>query len=835
MGAESSTPTPLPAQFRRILDARIRTGLVQMRLRALVVAAVACTCEIRPTASTSSDPGIDRLLAEERYVEAYEQGVRRLAASGRILGRRDPGTLFDLGRVADIAFLLGDHDTSDALLERLLRDQREVLGERDPRLARTHLYLARSARYRGERRLALDHCRRGLELLTGDDPEQRRVLAELKDQEGNTMRWEEPARSTSLLIEALAMLRESIESPNIRIADQLTWIGWSLFHEGQRQQAWVWLDRAERELEDLGIEQHSLLGVIRTLRGDRLALAGDWRAAEAAYREGLALLERSRAEHPPGFGREIMPLRGFDDLAVVQLKQGRSQSAWDSLERLRNNFNYDFLVLSRWKERAPASFRAVRDLRREIATIEVPPAGESPEEEWERLLGRLVLQSRLYRAEREYVRANPPPPATLARLQSALPDDTAYLGWVSSRMGSRRGRSTRPVLKSTWAYVIRRTGPIRWFPLMEATDSSQGFDHAVDQVFGAYSETVSWPLRVDPDPDLDAATREMARIGFDPLLPALEGASTIVAEFSEYFPRIPLELLPLADGRRLGDRFTVSYVPSAAAYVLLADKPRRTGRDRSLLAIGGAIYSKNAAGRLAPQDTRLGVIQLRMALDRDRAALDGLPQLPFSDLEVEQVASMFPSARVLLGPDASEARVDALSRVGRLADFDVIHVATHTLLGCQPNRSALALSRLDVDHRRSNDGLIEAREILLGWDLEAELLTLSGCQAARVCDRDGGAYAGFTQPLMGVGARNVVASLWKVDDRTTALLMRRFYENLTGTHADLRLGRRAERMPVGEALAEARRWIRDHRTDTGERPYAHPVYWAGFVLFGLPE
>ena len=798
--------------------------------RTVLLAALVLVCaEPGSVRAGASDSRIDDLLARERYVEAYEVAVERLAASGRGHGPRDPRTLDELARVADIAFLIGDHDTSDALIERLLRDQRDVLGERDPRLARTYVYLARAARYRGELKTAVEHCRSGLALVDRNDPDQRRIVAELVDQEGNTMRWLEPSRSTGLLLQSLDLLRGSPGALDLRIAEQMTWIGWSLFHEGQRRQAQIWLERAEHELRELGIERHSLLGVIGTLRGDALALEGAWAAAEKAYRDGLAFLEASRDDHPPGFGREIMPLRGFDDLAVVQLKQGRTDAAWESLERLRNNFNYDFLVLSRWKGQDPASFADVRALRRELAALESPPPTLTSGEDWQRLLRRLELQARLYRSEREYVRTHPPPPTTLARLQAALPEDTAYVGWVSSRIGNRRDRSTLPVLKSTWAYVVRRAGPVRWFPLVEATDSSAGFDRAVDGVFGAYLDTVSWPLRVDLDPELDAATREVARTGFDPLLPALAGASTLVVELNESFPRIPLEVLPLEDGRRVGDRFTVSYVPSAAAYVLLHGEPARSGPDASLLAVGGAIYSKHPAAGPLPVDTRLDVIQLRKALDRDPQALDALPQLPFSDVEVEQIGALFHEPQLLVGREASEARLDALSRAGRLADFDVIHIATHTLLGCEPTRSALALSRLDIDGRRSNDGLVEAREILLGWDLDADLLTLSGCQAARVCDRDPGNYAGFTQPLMSVGARHVVASLWKVDDRTTALLMQRFYENLTGARPG------SSRLPVGRALGEARRYVRDYRTATGEQPYAHPVYWAGFVLFGVPE
>ena len=99
-------------------------------------------------------------------------------------------------------------------------------------------------------------------------------------------------------------------------------------------------------------------------------------------------------------------------------------------------------------------------------------------------------------------------------------------------------------------------------------------------------------------------------------------------------------------------------------------------------------------------------------------------------------------------------------------------------------------------------------------------------------------------------------SLWKVDDDATALLMTRFYQNLLGKRAGL-----SQPMPKAEALAEAKRWLREltaadrveragraaarHRTASrgsrcsgrpdSPRPFEHPYYWAAFILIGNPD
>ncbi|HKQ63050.1 MAG TPA: CHAT domain-containing protein, partial [Candidatus Polarisedimenticolaceae bacterium] len=439
----------------------------------------------------------------------------------------------------------------------------------------------------------------------------------------------------------------------------------------------------------------------------------------------------------------------------------------------------------------------------------------------------------LRRLERDYLERFLPAAVEPEQLRRALPPGTAYVGWLHSPVGNRFHRSAGPVLEGAWLFVIRPEAPLRWIPLWTARSSAETSRHmaALEACHQRYEAASEWPLRVAEDPGLERAAREAWSTWLAPAMPYLEGVRRLIVEYSGEFPRVPLESLVDAAGRPLAERFACSYSPSATTYLWLsrrAEKPALARRPA--LAVGGAVYSAHATGSVPPplSTTVLDPVLLRKALSGDPVALDQLPALPYSLEEARTVAALFPGSRLLTGAAGSERRLGELARAGRLADFGVIHLATHTLSECHPERSALALSRLDLDGTAGGDGLLRSRELLDGWQLSADLLVLSGCQSARSCAWDDGEYVGFTQALMAVGARSVVASLWKVDDRATALLMERFYRDLTG-RID---GERRRPLPRDLALAEAKRWLRDLRGADGTRPFAHPVYWAGFVLFG---
>ncbi|MCH8807733.1 MAG: CHAT domain-containing protein [Planctomycetes bacterium] len=147
---------------------------------------------------------------------------------------------------------------------------------------------------------------------------------------------------------------------------------------------------------------------------------------------------------------------------------------------------------------------------------------------------------------------------------------------------------------------------------------------------------------------------------------------------------------------------------------------------------------------------------------------------------------------------------------------------------------------------------------------------LSGCRTAtgRLEADDG--FVGLTWGFLFAGADSVIASLWKVDDAATTLLMTRLYENLLGVYEEPRWKFPAgTEMPKAEALHEAKRWLKSrtpkqnrdllalgfdvagldarYRAERGRRKpsqdpqpladpfdYSHPRYWNAFILIGAP-
>ncbi len=149
-----------------------------------------------------------------------------------------------------------------------------------------------------------------------------------------------------------------------------------------------------------------------------------------------------------------------------------------------------------------------------------------------------------------------------------------------------------------------------------------------------------------------------------------------------------------------------------------------------------------------------------------------------------------------------------------LTPYAILHFATHGFLDPKhPERSGLVLSTVDRDGKDLN-GFVSLQDI---YQLRApvDLVVLSACQTGLGKDVRGEGLLGLTRGFMYAGASSVVASLWKVDDESTAELMKQFYANL------LQKG-----MTPAAALREAQNNIR-------QRPgWSEPYYWAAFTLQG---
>jgi CHAT domain-containing protein len=206
-------------------------------------------------------------------------------------------------------------------------------------------------------------------------------------------------------------------------------------------------------------------------------------------------------------------------------------------------------------------------------------------------------------------------------------------------------------------------------------------------------------------------------------------------------------------------------------------------------------------------------LQERAAADLEttdeRVVFDRLPFSAQEAMAILEIASKL-ETKMALGFDAN--LTTALDP--ELRQYRVIHFATHALLNnSHPELSGVVLSLLD---RSGNprDGFLRLNEIY-NMDLPAELVVLSACQTALGREVRGEGLIGLTRGFMYAGVPRVIASLWRINDRAAAELMRYFYEALLWQH-----------LPPAQALriAQIKMW------ETAEWRFPH--YWAAFVLQG---
>lgn len=142
--------------------------------------------------------------------------------------------------------------------------------------------------------------------------------------------------------------------------------------------------------------------------------------------------------------------------------------------------------------------------------------------------------------------------------------------------------------------------------------------------------------------------------------------------------------------------------------------------------------------------------------------------------------------------------------------FNVVHLATHGQFSSQAKDTFILAADGPINVTQI-DSLLRRRNQVQSSAIE--LLVLSACQTAEGDDR---ATLGLAGVAVKAGARSTLASLWQIDDHSTALLIREFYRELA-TH----------KVTKAEALRRAQVALLEKYPN-----YNRPSYWAPYVLIG---
>jgi CHAT domain-containing protein len=187
-------------------------------------------------------------------------------------------------------------------------------------------------------------------------------------------------------------------------------------------------------------------------------------------------------------------------------------------------------------------------------------------------------------------------------------------------------------------------------------------------------------------------------------------------------------------------------------------------------------------------------------------------RLRFSRTEADEITRLAGPGATLTALDFDASRETAMQP--ELGEYRIVHFATHSLLNNEhPELSGVVLSLVDRSGRPQN-GFLRLYDIY-GLRLGAELVVLSACRTALGEEIKGEGLIGLTRGFLYAGAPRVVATLWEIDDRTTAEAMKKFYEGMLG---------RAERPAEALRAAQIALWK--------SKGWDAPYYWAAFTLEG---
>jgi CHAT domain-containing protein len=513
-------------------------------------------------------------------------------------------------------------------------------------------------------------------------------------------------------------------------------------------------------------------------------------------------------------------------LAAVLARNGKPSEAFKALE---NDLGRGLLddINARSRPLTHEERLQEQDLSSQLATIDkqldsLKKLDSKTREDLARRRDRLILQRLQFQAKmEEQYEVAAGKVFSLQRIQKILPADVALVGWLDY-VGHVKADGEH------WGVVVRNQGDPVWIKL-----KGTGPDGAWRKKDIDLPAQVRDNLHTPRDAvDWQALLTALARQRLTPLEKHLEGVTHVVVLPSDVMAGIPLEVL--------SSKYLVSYAPSATMFAWLQENRKKfpAGADR-LLALGDPIFSVEQAKERKDKESLVSLVRG----DREFGRLLG------SRGEVEAIANLFRTkaakALKLLGADAKGQMLDELAEKKELARFRYLHLATHAVPDERSGmNSFLPLTSEEPDTLAYSK--LTAGHILSTWKLDADLVTLSACETALGEHRGGEGYVGFAQALFLAGAHSLVLSQWQAKDWTTTLLMERFYQNLLGARPGLK-----EAMAKGEALAEARNWLKslgrqealqrmkalgipveERKFPEGDRPFEHPHYWAPFILIG---
>ena len=495
------------------------------------------------------------------------------------------------------------------------------------------------------------------------------------------------------------------------------------------------------------------------------------------------------------------PAKGFDAAALLASERGRARSLLEMLGEAGAEIRrgVDTALLTRERELGRLISAKAELQTRLLNGKHSDAAATIAEKELDALTAEFEqVQSRIRQASPQYAALTQPAPLDLNEIQTKVLDGSTVL--LEYALGARK----------SFLWVVTQSS-MESFELPPRSD----IESAARRVYELLTARNQRPVPETPaarlarvrqsDSAYFAAARAASRMLLGPAVAHI-GNKRLLIVGEGALKYLPFGALPEpgTDTPLMVSHEIVTAPSPSVVAVLRQETARRKPASKLLAVLADPVFHAD--------DARIGTPGKTAVRSASDPGMQDFARLRFSRTEAGEIRRLAGSGATLTALDFDASRETAMKP--ELGEYRIVHFATHSLLNNEhPELSGVVLSLVDRSGRPQN-GFLRLYDIY-GLRLGAELVVLSACRTALGEEIKGEGLIGLTRGFLYAGAPRVVATLWEIDDRTTAEAMKKFYEGMLG---------RGERPAEALRAAQMALW----RTKGWDAPY----YWAAFALEG---
>lgn len=639
----------------------------------------------------------------------------------------------------------------------------------------------------------------------------------------------------------------------------------AMIQTGRSAQALGMLGGMAQKLETSADQNSPRLAMVRAFSAAALQTEGKWAEADAAYKLAIPVLidqARNDAENDTNSIKQQQRMTFIFESYLASLAQLARSDPSQSTMVAAQAFQVADVARGSGVQRALTASaarasikdpqlanlaRQEQDLQRRINTLSDLLTGllsAQQDQQLPAVQARIRSDIDTFKSQREalkkeiekkfpdYAELVEPKPATIERTQRLLKPDEVLVSWYfSENVG--------------YVWAISKQGPPQF---SQIAIGRKQMAKQVSQLRKALDPGVA---TIDEIPPFDVALAyKLYQDILAPVEAGFKGKKVMLVVPHAELGQLPISLLvtqatpqpakggPVAfAGYRsvpwLTREIAVAQIPSVTALTALRTLPEGNPNRKNFVGFGDPYFSgaqeknaqKTAATQLATRGMPLKLRSAPKTAGVSSAELALLPRLPDTSLEIEEIGKVVgaQSGDIFLHKQASVKQVTSMD----LSDRKVVMFSTHGLVPGELNgltQPALAMSSPEVTGDQ-DDGLLTMDKVLT-LKLDADWVVLSACNTAAGEGSGSEAVSGLGRAFFFAGAKALLVSNWPVDSVASRQLMTDLFKR--------------QQQNQGLAKSEALRQAMLNQVDQGgmkegstmKYSYAHPLFWAPFVVVG---